>query len=202
MRQVSSTVTLLLLAVLACHSNAFVVPVAEEQEIEVIPNPHAHKGGACSGEPLEQLLEPNQLILSPMVTQADTFQELTYAKVLTVPVPVYAMKQPARLSEAQLPFQLVLVKELSARASNIHQVSVPIEQARDSWFPGYYWSPLVMQCGADSWQHVGWKFTSLNQASTDYNSFYALIVQVDKKQQEQGIRIGELQSLACGVLFL
>jgi hypothetical protein len=178
---------------LASFSDAFMVSVAEEQELEVISNPHSQPATGC-GARVDTLLQPNQLILHPMVTQADTFQELIYAKVLTVPVPVYSMKQPARLSAAELPFHLVLVQELGSRPSHpIQTVPVPMEQARDSWFPGYFWAPLVMQCGENHWQHVGWKFTSLSEDSR-YSHFYALMVQLDTKQTTQALRIGGFQA--------
>ena len=119
---------------------------------------------------------------------------MTYAKVLTVPVPVYSMKQPARLSEAQLEFQLVLVKELG-QSTGIQEVPFPMEKAMDSWFPGYYWAPLVLSCGENNnnWQHVGWKFTALHDNggnSNRFSHFYALIVQIDTKKQAQALRIG------------
>ena len=165
----------------------------EEKEIEVIPNPYDEK--ACFSN-LDGFLEPYYLLTKPLPTQPDTFQELSYAKVLSVPVPVYRMKQPARISESQLEFQLVLVKELSsAGKSSIHAVSVDLEVAKDSWFPGYYWSPLVMHCPEDNdYQHVGWKFTSLDQRA-ELPDFYALMVHIDERaKQGVEIRIGGLKA--------
>jgi hypothetical protein len=59
------------------------------------------------------------------------------------------MKQPARLSAGGLGFQLVLVNQVSAAAaSSLHEIPVGPEAAKDSWFPGYAWAPLVMlACG-------------------------------------------------------
>lgn len=190
---------LVLLSLVTSSSNGFLVSVADDQEFDVIANPHAET--VCSGGALlDALLEPYQLIIKPMVTQADTFQELSYAKVLTVPVPVYTMKQPERLSAAQLNFQLVLVKGLSAGTANlIQEVPVPMEHAVDSWFPGYYWTPLIMACGGnDNFQHVGWKFTAIDNQDTTTNHnnnnllphFYALMVQMNHKEKTQGLRIG------------
>jgi hypothetical protein len=160
----------------------------EEIEIEVIPNPHAQ---ACSSRRLDGLLEPYHLITKPLPTQEDTFRELVYRKVLTVPIPVYRFKQPARLSASQLEFQIVLVKDLARAATGlIHEAPVEQERAMDSWFLGYYWTPLVMTCGDEGWQHVGWKFTAL-QGNQALPRFYALMVNMDDDEEStQGIRIG------------
>lgn len=162
----------------------------EEIEIEVIPNPH---GQACASRRLDGLLEPYHLITKPLPTQEDTFRELVYRKVLTVPIPVYRFKQPARLSASQLEFQIVLVKDLSHAAHTvIHESPVEVERAMDSWFLGYYWTPIVMSCGDEDWQHVGWKFTALqgNDALLP-QQFYALMVNLEEKDEStQGIRIG------------
>lgn len=187
-------------------SDAFLVSVAEEQDVEVIANPHDTRDkGACQagggGVLLNKLLEPYQLIVTPMVTQADTLQELSYAKVLTVPVPVYKMKQPARISAAELEFQMVLVKDLGV-TSGIQEVPYPMEQALDSWFLGYYWSPLIMSCGNDNWQHVGWKFTAVPAANhsileSNHNKlphFFALVVQLDQKKATESVRIGGFEA--------
>ena len=97
-----------------------------EKEFEIIPNPHYRPSfpsrekqnidptidsvsAICiEGSSLDSFLEPYYLIRQPMVTQEDTFQEMVYAKVLGVPVPTYVMKQPERLSQAQLGFQMIL----------------------------------------------------------------------------------------------
>jgi hypothetical protein len=179
---------MLFLLMLSCSEALFSL---EEKEIEVIPNPHAAGASACAaGRSLDGLLEPYHLITKPMATQPDTFQELAFRKVLTVPVPVYRMKQPVRLSEAQLEFQLVLVKDLAkAGKASIRESPVDKERAMDSWFPGYYWTPLVMTCTEGAWQHVGWKFTALNE-SQDLPHFYALMVSIDEEEKTNGVRIG------------
>lgn len=161
----------------------------EEQEVEVVPNPHA---AACQSRRLDGFLEPAHLIIKPMPTQKDTFQELVYHKVLTVPVPVYRMKQPERLSSSELQFQLILVKDLAkAGKTLIHESPVEPERAMDSWFLGYYWTPLLTRCGDESWQHVGWRFTALRpDQSESLTEFYALMVQIDEQESVQGIRIG------------
>jgi hypothetical protein len=163
----------------------------EERDIEVISNPHGDSCG-MGGRRLDSLLEPYHLITQPIATQADTFQELLYKKVMSVPIPVYRMKQPERLSEAQLQFQLVLVRDLAtAGKAKIYETPVEHDRAVDSWFPGYYWTPLVMYCGGEElWQHVGWKFTSID-GSKDLKEFYALIVDInDDDKTKAAVRIG------------
>lgn len=177
------------------QSKAYVQSRSEEQEFEVIPNPHDISSFSNEGASLnlDHLLEPYYLITQPLVTQEDTFQELTYAKVLTVPVPIYRMKQPARLSSAELEFQLVLVKELSAAGRvHIQPIAVDITKAQDSWFPGYYWNPLTMLCQeTNTWKHVGWRFTALDASTSDLSHFYALLVQMEHSEKEGlGVRIG------------
>jgi hypothetical protein len=161
----------------------------EEQEVEVIPNPH---DAACKSRRLDGFLEPAHLIIKPLPTQKDTFQELVYLKVLTVPVPVYRMKQPERLSSSQFQFQLILVKDLAKPGKAlIHESPVEPERAMDSWFLGYYWTPLLTSCGDKSWQHVGWKFTALRpDQSESLTEFFALMVQIDEQKSVEGIRIG------------
>ncbi|CAB9501253.1 expressed unknown protein [Seminavis robusta] len=193
-------------------SDGFLVSVADEQDIEVVSNPHS-PDTCVAGAFLDALLEPYHLIVKPMLTQMDTFQELSYAKVLTVPVPIYTMKQPARLSAAQLQFQLVLVKDVSAGTLNlIYEVPVPMEQAKDSWFPGYYWTPIIMGCSKDQgYNHVGWKFTKLEQNNSENDihhdmlpHFYALMVKVDNKEKTEGLRVGGFKApgwMVGGAIF-
>ena len=162
----------------------------DEKEIEVIPNPHGH---ACASRRLDTLLEPYQLLTTPLATQGDTFRELVYRKVFSVPIPVYRMKQPLRLSASQLEFQLVLVKDLAHDAKGlIRETPVEQERAVDSWFPGYYWTPRVMACAVsnEGWQHVGWKFTAL-QDNKGLSQFYALMVTMGEEEESaQGILVG------------
>ena len=189
----------LLLAIISINVESFFASV-EEKEIDVIPNPHDHSEAVKSCPTrLDWLLEPYNLITKPLTTQVDTFQGLSYAKVLTVPVPVYSMKQSARISASELQFQLVLVNQVSTAATSfLHEIPVDPEAAKDSWFPGYFWAPLVMSCGrgddsdetASGYQHVGWKFTALTSDSA-MPSFYALMVQFEEKNEiTEGIRLG------------
>jgi hypothetical protein len=174
--------------------HGFLTSTEQEKEFEVIPNPHSDKNVCFSN--LDGFLEPCYLLTKPLSTQPDTFQDLSYAKVMTVPVPLYRMKQPARLSHKEFEFQLVLVRELSSTGkSNIHAVTVDFEHAKDSWFPGYYWSPLVMACPeTNDFQHVGWKFTALD-SQNDLPHFYALMVQMDdRKKKVLQISIGGVRA--------
>jgi hypothetical protein len=202
----------LLLALLSINVESFFAS-AEEKEIDVIPNPHDHSEAVKSCPTrLDWLLEPYNLITKPLTTQADTFQGLSYAKVLTVPVPVYSMKQPARISASELQFQLVLVNQVSVAATSfLHEIPVDPEAAKDSWFLGYSWEPLVMTCGggadinepASGYQHVGWKFTALTSDSA-MPSFYALMVQFEEKNEiTEGIRLGGFKApgwMATGII--
>ena len=178
-----------------------------EKEFEIIPNPHYRpsfpsrekqnidptidsSSKICiEGSSLDSFLEPYYLIRQPMVTQEDTFQEMVYAKVLGVPVPTYVMKQPERLSQAQLGFQMILVKDLSVSGkSQIRTAAVEdMEKAKDSWFPGYYWTPLYLPCGDAEGEtlHVGWKFTAYGTKDPSLPFFYALMVRLDPKRKGQ-----------------
>ena len=169
----------------------------DETEIAVIPNPHGH-ASSCASRRLDSLLEPYQLLTRPLATQDDTFRELVYRKVFSVPIPVYRMEQPLRLSASPLEFQLVLVKDLARDANGvIRETPVDPERAVDSWFPGYYWTPLVMACAAtakEGWQHVGWKFTALRE-NQGLPHFYALMVKMGEEEEStQGILVGGLKA--------
>ena len=111
-----------------------------------------------------------------MAVQGDTFEKIQYKRHLSTVVPIYHFRQPARLNEAQLPFKLVLVSNMDM--DGVIDIPVPMEQARDSWFEGFYWSVTVCHnCGSSS--HLGWKFTSLSGAE----SFHALIVSSFEERQ-------------------
>jgi hypothetical protein len=121
-----------------------------------------------------------------MTTQVDTFQEIKYAKILSVPVPIYRMKQPHRLSLAEYGFSLVLVRDLATSHANIHEMPVERERALDSWFVGYMWTPIVYVCSKNNSNlHIGWKFTSVNENNNGGNNefFYALIIDMNKRQK-------------------
>lgn len=172
----------------------FLLPVVhsylsvEENEIEVISNPHDLQPCSTVSNNLDTLLEPYHLLTKPLQTQADTFLNIKFRKVLTVPIPVYQMKQPGRISEAELEFDLVLVKDLTkAGMTMIREVTVNYELAGDSWFPGYHWAPIVMSCDGNQWQHVGWKFTAGEQNVQTLPHFYALMVQLKDDESADNI---------------
>lgn len=174
---------ILVIALLARAAHSHVLSATEESEVRVISNPHevcdgSKEGAACSSlfgaaascDPA-LLLSPHRILRTPMATQTDTLVKISYKKVLSVPVPVYHFRQPARLSPRALPFRLVLVSDIDSAAARDALRAVPVDPAAaaDSWFPGYAWAPVVY-AGCDGPVHVGWKFS--NQGGF----FYALIV--------------------------
>lgn len=163
----------------------------EEKEIEVTTNPYAGENAVCSS--VQNLLSPHLLMVEVLPTQPDTFLNVRHAKVFTQPVPVYKMQQPARLNPGQFQFDMVLVRELASH-TNVYEIPVADPQkALDSWFPGFSWTPIVHHCGdtrsgddgGGDYQHVGWKF-----ASTNGETFYALLVQVDERRKKNSIAVG------------
>jgi hypothetical protein len=130
---------------------------------------------------LQSILKPEKLISTLYKTQKDTLQGIRMVSMSGggVDVPLYQFKQPRRLSNQELPFQLVLVSDMD---DTPHQINVVQDMAvaSDSWFPGYFWSVVVIcDCSALEYRHVGWKFTSLTDpasSSPSSDSFYALTV--------------------------
>jgi len=166
----------------------------EESEIEATGNPHVKafcddqksKGGEpeyseCSPSYCQPnlLLQPHRILHTPMKTQSDTFLGIVTKKVLSVPIPIYQFKQPRRLSELELPYEMVLVSDIDGAAGGglIREVPVDPKMSVDSWFVGYRWSPIM--CGESL--HVGWKFEKIGNP-TEF--FYALIVSMKKKEDE------------------
>ena len=91
---------------------------------------------------------------------------------------LYNFKQPGRLSSLQLPFKLLLLRQLDLEDTQL--LEVPVEQAIDSWFPGYRWSILLCRrCGG---RHLGWKFSPESSALQGM-PFYALIVEATKEEE-------------------
>mmetsp|Transcript_2011 Transcript_2011/g.4393 ORF Transcript_2011/g.4393 Transcript_2011/m.4393 type:complete len:233 (+) Transcript_2011:88-786(+) len=185
----------ILVAVLqaAATTNAHLLSSTEESEVRVVPNPHsscphdeatseAHPGCGAPASSCETsfLLSPHQIIRTRMATQSDTLVEVTSKRVLSASVPVYRFRQPARLSPLELPFRLILVRDIDAAPKgSLHHIPVHPSAAADSWFPGYAWSPVVYSgCGEGGPVHVGWRF-----ANSSGEFFYALIV--DAKDEER-----------------
>ena len=181
------------LALLPISSGFFQTLSLEENEIEVTTNPHSfHEEcdtfAACS---VQHLLSPHLLITHTFPTQQDTFLYIRSAKVFTWPIPVYTMKQPARLNPGQLQFDIVLVRDLASH-EKVYETPVDPRASTDSWFPGYSWTPIVYYCSSDSYQHVGWKFI----ANSGDSKFYALLVNVDEQRQQDPIRVGGFKTAA------
>mmetsp|Transcript_13068 Transcript_13068/g.15769 ORF Transcript_13068/g.15769 Transcript_13068/m.15769 type:complete len:231 (-) Transcript_13068:291-983(-) len=135
------------------------------------------------GAGLAGLINPASIISTPMPTQSDTFLGVVTKNIFGVEAPVYHFKQPARLSEAQLPFKLLLVRQLPAE--NVVEIDVPRKIALDSWFPNHYWS--VLMCGScEENLHLGWKFTSVYGDKSE--TFYALIVDYNDDERKSALR--------------
>jgi hypothetical protein len=217
---ISLAITCLLLLFISPSSNALLFD--GETEVEITANPHDHNStlssasssssssswGHCSStncvSNLQNLLDPAKIVMHVLKTQKDTLKEIemvTLSKSSSSSsssssnirtIPIYTFQQPDRISTRQLPFQLLLVTELTITAP--HGITtVDQKTASDSWFPGYYWSVVVVcDCASFTFQHVGWKFTS-EQDSYEESSFYALIVHLDKKETQQ-VRVFGMQA--------
>eukprot|EP00913_Durusdinium_trenchii_P016534 g15539.t1 len=108
---------------------------------------------------------------------ADSFIGMEEHEVQGLKVNLYNFKQPARLSELQLPFKLLLLRSVDLTDTQLYEV--PMKQAVDSWFPGFAWSILL--CKRCQGRHLGWKFTPTS--TTDGSAFYALIVEAAKEEE-------------------
>ena len=122
-----------------------------------------------------QAVDKDAIIVQPLSTQADTLIRIESADVHGMPVPIYSFKQPSRLSHHELPFKVLPVTRVPG-VEHVVALRVPEENARDSWFVGYRWDVLVsLEC--DKPVHVGWKYSSISEDSSDV--FYALIVKTN-----------------------
>jgi len=170
--------------VLLCVGTLFQSTLAlQKSSIVVTGNPHISSLGKkqqfqeetkcdpsqSSCGPSNTAISPHEIITTAMVTQADTLQRIVTVKYMGVPVPIHLFKQPSRLSHAELPFKLALVRGSTPQSRGMVELAVPVHQSMDSWFPGYRWSVLVCQ-RCDDVVHMGWQFTS------ETDSFTALIV--------------------------
>ncbi len=147
-------------------------------------NPHASSNGAgcCPAQslPTEKLL-PSSALLEK---QADTFLGLRTVKHLGQPIEVLSFRQPSRLSELELPFELVL--STSIDPSGIVEVEAPPADAHDSWFPDYAWRHwVVCDAGVGQPTHLGWRFERKSgSAGPGPDHFYALIVRAERREGE------------------
>mmetsp|Transcript_15055 Transcript_15055/g.43737 ORF Transcript_15055/g.43737 Transcript_15055/m.43737 type:complete len:230 (-) Transcript_15055:186-875(-) len=211
MRLLSAPFIIVVASLLGSHAVSALLSV-EESEVEVIPNPHtrsykAEKSLSHEYEPTpppkqcssprcapKLLLSPHRIIRQVLPTQTDTLIGIERKKVLSVPVPVYQFRQPARLSIAQLPFKLILVADIDVKAGLAEIPTDPI-RASDSWFPGYHWVPVLCS-SCEEYVHVGWKFSS--PSGGDF--FYALIVEASERRNGDGIAIGALGDAVAGAI--
>lgn len=156
--------------------------------------PSTAAGGGAACECPAQALSPQNLALDPVEPQGDTFLTVVKKKWMNFEIPVYHFKQPERLSELQLPFKVVRVKQLDP--TGIVELSVPPRMSADSWFVGYSWS-IVMCQQCQHPLHLGWRFTS-NANPQDF--FYALIVSYgDNKENAGGLASKIAGALHIGI---
>eukprot|EP00041_Stephanoeca_diplocostata_P005599 m.64691 g.64691 ORF g.64691 m.64691 type:complete len:210 (-) comp15893_c0_seq13:1741-2370(-) len=130
------------------------------------------------------------VIREPKITQQDTLQRIVEVLYMGSPVPIYYFKQPTRLSEAELPFKLVLMRTIGT-FDGFEVVQTPESiNAYDSWFPGYRWDCIVCK-SCDGYTHMGWQFSNGREI------FYAFIVDYIITE-EQGTR-NIMENLKLGV---
>ncbi|CAK9013725.1 unnamed protein product [Durusdinium trenchii] len=143
-------------------------------------NPHAPQCSTGDCECQAQRLDLHLANLVPFLpVQADSFIGMEEHEVQGLKVNLYNFKQPARLSELQLPFKLLLLRSVDLTDTQLYEV--PMKQAVDSWFPGFAWSILL--CKRCQGRHLGWKFTPTS--TTDGSAFYALIVEAAKEARKR-----------------
>ena len=88
-------------------------------------------------------------------------------KVGEVSVPIYQFKQPERLSSLQLPFKIVLQKNLPTN-DDLYELEVG-QEGLDSWFIGYKWSVLVCSSDCNGRNtHIGWHFKPVNSGEKGF----------------------------------
>ena len=134
--------------------------------------------------------------LPPSAVQPDTFRARRTARYLGAPVTIWDFQQPARLSDRELPFSLLLVDTVNAEGTFELPAPSP-EQAADSWFVGYSWSVIGCQCGdGGGAKHLGWKF-----AAPTGDAFFALIVLATPESEAAAQPVLETQALAEGEIL-
>jgi len=168
-----------LLAVLAAFAPE-VVHARETVAVFAPGNPHVPRGESVSEqcEASERCECPGQRdlelsgsgVVRHLPVQADTFLRLEERRVNGIDIDIYHFKQPYRLSELQLPFKILPLRNVDL--TDMQLIEVTPRQALDSWFPGYAWSVLV--CRRCEGRHLGWKFTPTTGNGAP---FYALIVE-------------------------
>jgi len=160
-------------------------------------NPHGGSTTASSCCPAQAL--PPETLLSEAALlgrQADTFVRMHTRRHLGHDVNVFSFKQPSRLSDRELPFDLALVSTIDA--TGIVEVPTPTPQASDSWFPDYAWSHYVVCTTAgDGAKHLGWRFDRKPGAlGLGPASFVALIVRSESSEAEPAGSVASHEPLA------
>eukprot|EP00931_Biecheleriopsis_adriatica_P012907 TRINITY_DN114173_c0_g1_i1.p1 TRINITY_DN114173_c0_g1~~TRINITY_DN114173_c0_g1_i1.p1 ORF type:complete len:250 (+),score=62.04 TRINITY_DN114173_c0_g1_i1:87-752(+) len=173
----------------------------EASSIVASGNPHipaecptSSEGSSCEC-PAQRLLELTAENLVPhLPVQADSFLRLEPRKANGLQVNLYNFKQPARLSELELPFRILPLRRVDL--TDLQVIEVPQKQALDSWFPGYAWSILV--CGRCQGLHLGWKFTpaARGASNTVQEPFYALIVEAVEAAEDEALTTADGHLLA------
>jgi hypothetical protein len=108
--------------------------------------------------------------------------EVTQRKHHSTTVNVFSFRQPSRLSEAMLPFDLALVSS-NINPSGIVDIPTPPMDAADSWFPGYAWSSYVVCTAGGAPVHLGWRYTRMaGSIGAGPDSFVALIVRTNERE--------------------
>ena len=184
---------LLLILISASLANVVAFSTAGGGVVEATGNPHIESSGTpekcnsgasgASGGCVPQITVESVVSL-PLATQSDTHMRTLQVKHQGIPLTIYLFKQPSRLSDLELPFKILPLRQLDL--TNIFEIIVDPKDALDSWFPGYVWSILVCTTanGSEGQTHIGWKFTG----PTD--SFYGVIV--DYKENEEEVAVGPL----------
>ena len=166
---------------------AAVLAAATLALLEAPGNPHdtertQTQTSCCPAQalPVESFL-PGALALA---RQQDTFIKVKRANHMGHSVDVFSFRQPARLSEKQLPFSLALVSS-EINPSGIVELPAPAKEAADSWFPDYSWSHFIVCTSGKTPTHLGWRFTKKSSASVGPDSFVALIVRSHEDEEAE-----------------
>ena len=133
-----------------------------------------------------QAMPPHAFLMDELALsrQEDTFVHVRQRKHLGKAVHVFTFKQPHRLSEQELPFDLVLVRG-EIPSEGIVEIPAPAPESSDSWFPDYTWSHFVICSTGDRPHHLGWRFSRKASArGAGPDSFVALIVRPIQKEVE------------------
>ena len=163
--------------------------------LEAPGNPHTDEATACCPA---QAIPPDTVLPSALALrrQADTFVSTRRAKHIDREVDVFTFRQPRRLSERMLPFELALVSGIDP--SGIVELAADPDDSKDSWFPDYAWSHFIVCTSDANPKHLGWRFTKRSAGGAGPSSFVALIVRAHEQNAAQGVG-GNAEELRQGV---